>query len=65
MRVTLLNASFAIVFAVLWKECLDKSGLYRETFTELLRPALQAGGGLVHHGRFIGLYLEAPRARTV
>ena len=64
MRITLLNASFAIVFAVLWKECLDKLGLYRESFTELLRPVLRLAAGCGIMAGVLALYLEAtPRAR--
>ena len=63
IRVTLLNASFAIVFAVLWKECLDKLGLYRESFTELLRPALRLATGCGIMAGVLGLYLEASRVQ--
>jgi exopolysaccharide biosynthesis polyprenyl glycosylphosphotransferase len=42
MRITLLNASFAVIFAVLWKEFSDAFGLYQNTFTEWLRPVLRA-----------------------
>ena len=63
IRVTLLNASFAIVFAVLWKECLDKLGLYRESFTELLRPALRLVTGCGIMAGVLGLYLEASRVQ--
>jgi exopolysaccharide biosynthesis polyprenyl glycosylphosphotransferase len=59
MRITLLNASFAIVFAVLWKECLDKLGLYRESFTELLSPALRLTAGCGIMTGVLALYLEA------
>jgi exopolysaccharide biosynthesis polyprenyl glycosylphosphotransferase len=63
MRVTLLNASFAIVFAVLWKECLDKLGLYRESFTELLRPIIRLATGCGIMAGVLALYLEASRAQ--
>src|ERR1700693_3867541 len=63
IRVTLLNASFAIVFAVLWKECLDKLGLYRESFTELLRPALRLAAGCGIMAGVLGIYLEASRVQ--
>ncbi len=59
MRITLLNASFAIVFAVLWKECLDKLGLYRESFTELLSPVLRLTAGCGIMAGVLALYLEA------
>jgi exopolysaccharide biosynthesis polyprenyl glycosylphosphotransferase len=59
MRITLLNASFAIVFAVLWKECLDKLGLYRESFTELLSPVLRLTAGCGIMAGVLTLYLAA------
>ncbi len=62
MRITLLNASFAIVFAVLWKECLDKLGLYRESFTELLRPVLRLTAGCGIMAGVLALYLAARHA---
>jgi len=63
MRITLLNASFAIVFAVLWKECLDKLGLYRETFTELVRPAVRLATGCGIMAGVLALYLVARQAQ--
>ncbi|WP_158748948.1 sugar transferase [Acidobacterium sp. S8] len=42
MRITLLNALFAIVFAVCWAECSEAFGLFQNTFTEWIRPALRA-----------------------
>jgi exopolysaccharide biosynthesis polyprenyl glycosylphosphotransferase len=63
MRITLLNASFCIVFAVLWKECLDKLGLYRDSFTELLRPTLRLATGCGIMAGVLALYLEARHAQ--
>ncbi len=63
MRVTLLNASFSIVFAVLWKECLEMLGLYRDNFTELLRPMLRLATGCGIMAGLLALYLEARHAR--
>lgn len=71
MRITLLNASFAIVFAVLWKECLDKLGLYRESFTELLRPLLRLTAGCGIMAGVLALHLalalhaQGPVGRSV
>jgi exopolysaccharide biosynthesis polyprenyl glycosylphosphotransferase len=63
MRVTLLNSSFSIVFAVLWKECLEKLGLYRDNFTELLRPTLRSATGCGIMAGLLALYLEARHAK--
>ena len=63
MRITLLNASFSIVFAVLWKECLESLGLYRGSYTELTRPALVAGTGCGLMTALLALYLEVRHAQ--
>jgi exopolysaccharide biosynthesis polyprenyl glycosylphosphotransferase len=63
MRITLLNASFCIVFTILWKECLESLGLYRGSFTELARPALVAGAGCGFMTAVLALYLEARHAQ--
>jgi exopolysaccharide biosynthesis polyprenyl glycosylphosphotransferase len=63
MRVTLLNSSFSIVFAVLWKECLEMLGLYRDNFTELLRPTLRSATGCGIMAALLALYLEARHAK--
>ena len=63
MRVTLLNSSFSIVFAVLWKECLEKLDLYRDNFTELLRPTLRSATGCGLMAGLLALYLEARHAK--
>jgi exopolysaccharide biosynthesis polyprenyl glycosylphosphotransferase len=62
-RVTLLNSSFCIVFAVLWKECLEKLGLYRDNFTELLRPTLRSATGCGIMAGLLALYLAARHAK--
>lgn len=63
MRVTLLNASFSIVFAVAWKECLEFLGLYSESFTELLRPMLRTATGCAVMAGLLALYLAALHVR--
>lgn len=56
MRVTALNASFAIVFAVLWQQCMEGLGLYRR-FAELLRPTLLSAAGVGIMTGLLALYL--------
>jgi len=57
MRVTLLNAAFSIVFAVLWKECAEVAGLYENTFSEWLRAALRAAAACGTMTCLLALYL--------
>ncbi len=61
IRVTSLNASFSIVFAVLWQQCMQALGLYRRS-SELLRPMLSSAAGVGLMTVLLGLYLEARRA---
>ena len=35
IRVTVLNAAFAVLFTILWKQCLGSLGLYRHDFTDI------------------------------
>ncbi|MGB9418940.1 MAG: sugar transferase [Acidobacteriaceae bacterium] len=63
MRITLLNASFSIVFAVLWKECMAGLGLYRDSYKDLIRPALVAGTGCGLMTAVLALYLELRHAQ--
>jgi exopolysaccharide biosynthesis polyprenyl glycosylphosphotransferase len=62
MRVTLLNASFSIVFAVLWQQCMEALGLYRR-FAALLRPTLMTAAGVGIMTALLAFYLEARRAQ--
>src|ERR1700722_16451197 len=62
MRITALNASFAIVFAVIWRQCMEALGLYRR-FAELLRPTLMTAAGVGIMTALLGLYLQARHAR--
>jgi exopolysaccharide biosynthesis polyprenyl glycosylphosphotransferase len=60
-RVTPLNASFSIVFAVLWQQCMEALGLYRR-FAGLPRLTLMTAVGVGIMTALLGLYLEARRA---
>jgi exopolysaccharide biosynthesis polyprenyl glycosylphosphotransferase len=60
LRVTSLNASFSIVFAVLWQQCMQALGLYRRS-SGLLRPTLSSAAGVGLMTALLGLYLEARR----
>jgi exopolysaccharide biosynthesis polyprenyl glycosylphosphotransferase len=59
MRVTLLNGSFSIVFAVLWKQCLESLGLYRRDFTGPLSPTVRVAAGCVIMTALLAGYLES------
>jgi exopolysaccharide biosynthesis polyprenyl glycosylphosphotransferase len=63
MRITLLNASFSIVFAVLWKECMAGLGLYRGSYKGLTLPALVAGTGCGLMTAVLALYLDLRHAQ--
>lgn len=61
LRITPLNASFLIVFAVLWHQCMDALGLYRRV-GGLLRFTLVTTTGVGIMTALLALYLEARRA---
>jgi exopolysaccharide biosynthesis polyprenyl glycosylphosphotransferase len=61
IRITLLNASFSIVFAVLWQQCMEALGLYRRS-SEFLRPTLMTAAGAGVMTVLLALYLEARHA---
>jgi exopolysaccharide biosynthesis polyprenyl glycosylphosphotransferase len=61
IRITLLNASFSIVFAVLWQQCMEALGLYRRS-SEFLRPTLMTAAGAAVMTALLALYLEARQA---
>jgi exopolysaccharide biosynthesis polyprenyl glycosylphosphotransferase len=63
IRVTMLNASFSIVFAVLWKQCLEALGLYRRDFAELIRPILRTAAACAIMTALLALYLKARHAQ--
>src|SRR5271156_3930811 len=61
LRITPLNASFLIVFAVLWHQCMDALGLYRRV-GGLRRFTLVTTTGVGIMTALLALYLEARRA---
>src|ERR1700761_3279550 len=61
VRVTLLNLSFSIVFAVLWQQCMEVLGLYRRS-SEILRPTLMTAAGAAVMTALLALYLKARHA---
>jgi exopolysaccharide biosynthesis polyprenyl glycosylphosphotransferase len=63
MRITPLNASFAIIFAVVWQQCMQGLGLYRR-FAELLRPALLTATGVGFMTTLLAFYLDAIGAKA-
>jgi exopolysaccharide biosynthesis polyprenyl glycosylphosphotransferase len=63
LRITLLNGSFAVVFAIVWQQCMSTLGMYRK-FSDLLRPALLAATGVGIMTVLLALYLEARHAEA-
>ena len=63
IRVTLLNISFAVVFAILWKQCLTFLGLYSREFDGLRRLVMRTAAGCAIMTALLALYLEARHAR--
>jgi exopolysaccharide biosynthesis polyprenyl glycosylphosphotransferase len=61
-RITLLNASFTVVFAVLWQQCLALFGLYKRGYTEILRPTLLTAASCGLMTAVLALYLQLRRA---
>jgi lipopolysaccharide/colanic/teichoic acid biosynthesis glycosyltransferase len=62
-RITLLNASFSIVFVVLWKQCLTAFGLYRRDLDGLRSLVTRAAFASLTMTTLLGLYLQARHAR--
>jgi exopolysaccharide biosynthesis polyprenyl glycosylphosphotransferase len=62
MRISPLNASFSVVFAVLWQQCMQKLGLYSR-FVELLRPMLMTLAGVGIMTALLALFLKARHAQ--
>ena len=58
LRITLLNGSFVIVFAIIWHQCMTALGLYRK-FSDLIRPTILAAAGVGIMTALLALYLEA------
>jgi lipopolysaccharide/colanic/teichoic acid biosynthesis glycosyltransferase len=63
VRVTLLNASFSIVFAVLWKQCLTAFGLYRRDLDGMRSLVVRTVSASAIMTGLLGIYLQARHAR--
>jgi exopolysaccharide biosynthesis polyprenyl glycosylphosphotransferase len=63
IRITLLNASFAFVFIILWKQCLTYLGLYDRDLDGLRRLVMRTAAACAIMTTFLGFYLEARHAR--
>ena len=61
MRLTPLNASFSIIFCVLWQQCMQALGLYRQS-TELVRTAIRSVACVGFMTTLLAIYLEARQA---
>lgn len=62
VRLTMLNASFVIVFAVLWKTVMGWLGLFRGKFVGVARPAFLNFIGCSVMTALLGIFLVARRA---
>lgn len=62
-RVTLLNVSFSIVFAVLWAQCVSAFGLYRRDLDGARSLMVRAAAASATMTVLLGLYLQARHAR--
>jgi FlaA1/EpsC-like NDP-sugar epimerase len=58
IRLTLLNASFSIVFAVLWKQCLSALGLYRHDLESLRGLVLRTSAACAIMTALLFAYLQ-------
>lgn len=63
IRVTLLNVSFAIVFAFLWKQCLTYLGLFHQDLNGLRRLVLRSAVACAIMTTLLAWYLQARHAR--
>jgi exopolysaccharide biosynthesis polyprenyl glycosylphosphotransferase len=63
IRITLLNVSFSIVFAIVWKQCLTTLGLYRRDLDELRSLVLRSATACAIMTALLDLYLQARHAR--
>lgn len=63
IRITLLNASFSIVFAVLWKQCLTAFGLYRRDLDGVRSLMVRSASASATMTGLLGIYLQARHAR--
>ena len=63
IRITLLNASFSVVFAILWKQCLTVIGLYRRDVDGLRSLVMRTISACAIMTALLALYLQARHAR--
>jgi lipopolysaccharide/colanic/teichoic acid biosynthesis glycosyltransferase len=63
IRITLLNASFSVVFVILWKQCLTVLGLYRRDLDGLRSLVLRTVTASAIMTALLDLYLQARHAR--
>jgi exopolysaccharide biosynthesis polyprenyl glycosylphosphotransferase len=63
IRITLLNVSFSIVFAIVWKQCLTTLGLYRRDLDGLRSLVLRSATACAIMTALLDLYLQARHAR--
>jgi exopolysaccharide biosynthesis polyprenyl glycosylphosphotransferase len=63
IRITLLNVSFSIVFAIVWKQCLTTLGLYRRDLDGLRSLVLRSAAACAIMTALLDLYLQARHAR--
>jgi exopolysaccharide biosynthesis polyprenyl glycosylphosphotransferase len=63
IRITLLNASFSIVFVILWKQCLTVLGLYRRDLDGLRSLVLRTVTACAIMTALLDLYLQSRHAR--
>jgi exopolysaccharide biosynthesis polyprenyl glycosylphosphotransferase len=63
IRITLLNASFSVVFVILWKQCLTLLGLYRRDLDGVRSLLLRTATACAMMTALLDLYLQARHAR--
>jgi exopolysaccharide biosynthesis polyprenyl glycosylphosphotransferase len=63
IRITLMNASFAVVFIILWKQCLTYLGLYDRELEGLRRLVMRTAAASAIMTTLLGFYLQARHAR--
>ena len=63
IRITLLNASFSVVFAILWKQCLTVLGLYRRDVDALRSLVMRTITACAIMTALLASYLQARHAR--
>ncbi len=63
IRITVMNASFAVVFLILWKQCLTYLGLYDRDLGGLRRLVMRTAAAGAIMTALLGFYLQARHAR--